>query len=512
MADYAKLPAKPIAYRVTGAHPRPERQPRKGNDVSKTPYASSERGLAYTKNFQSSSTKAASDRHAREASDSSVLRGVEEGSSAESLWAVWDHADSSWDDAFESGTLAYDKLRSTDDYRSLGLAALICGRLEAYRHNLPEAEAFLSEAFGRFVWASDSYGIVVTEAHMAIVQIARGNVEQALRFSATPWASTVSLTSSDAELLHNIAAQAHWAAADINGALLHLAQAYKLSANISARRRATVTANLSVALFDTGDYESALSLSREAWAFQQQSASSPSRSSCLFNIIACLIRLERLHDAKPYLEDASAFLTDCDGLGSLALHNLCEAFCRLGRYDDARRCIQKQRASHSKGSSWLDDRWLELSEALLTEAVGDPDGALRFCRDRVHDTRLPWTYRTTVGCMLARLAERRQSSAEVAKWNRFVAELTKENRLHAIVAKNFRQPASPAPTTPLTEQELACLALSARGQTSTDIALKMGIKPRTVNFHFSNVLKKLHATNRHEAIAKAISANLIANA
>lgn len=439
----------------------------------------------------------------------SDLRGVQKGGSAEALWQVWDSADSSWDDAFDAGRLACNQLRSTDDHRSLGLAALICGRLEAYRHNLSEAEAFLSEALGRLVWAQDPYGIVVAEAHMAIVQIARGNIEQAVRFSAKPWASTVTLTSSDAELLHNITAQAHWAAGDTNGALLHLAKAYKLAAAGSIQRRATVTANLSAALFDTGDFESALSMAREAWAFQQQATAFSSRSFSLFNVIACLVRLERLGEVKPFLEDASRVLANNHRLPPMALHNLCEAFCRLGRPDEARLCIEKQRASLTQGSGACDDKWLELSQALLSEAVGEHDDALRFCRARVHDTSLPWAYRTTLGCMLARLARDRKSGADAAKWNRFVGELTRENRLHNIIAKNFRQPALGAPTTPLTEQELVCLSLSARGQTSTDIALKMGIKPRTVNFHISNVLKKLHATNRHEAIAKAVSANLI---
>ena len=61
----------------------------------------------------------------------------------------------------------------------------------------------------------------------------------------------------------------------------------------------------------------------------------------------------------------------------------------------------------------------------------------------------------------------------------------------------------------LTEQEMACLLLSARGQTSADIAHKLGIKPRTVNFHFTKVLRKLNAMNRQEAIAKAMSTKIL---
>ena len=478
----------------------------------KTPNSPAELNLESSPTSKLASIKSTSGRNACVTEpNASDLRGIQKGSSAEALWQVWDRADSSWEDAFEAGRLAYDQLRSSDDHRSLGLAALICGRLEAYRHELPKAEAFLSEALGRFVWAQDPYGTVVAEAHMAIVQVARGNIQQALRFSARPWASTVSLTPSDAELLHNITAQAYWAAADINGALLHLAKAYKLAAGGSMQRRATVTANLSAALFETGDFECALTMAREAWGFQKQSTPPLPRSMSLFNLIACLVRLERFEELNGYLEDASRVLADNDRLPPMALHNLCEAYCRLGRLDDARRCIEKQRASHTNGSTLCDDSLLELSRALLSEAVGEHDAALHFCRKRVHDSSLPWAYRTTLGCMLARLARRRNNNADAAKWNRFVTELTRQSRLHNVIARSFRQPASPTPTVPLTQQELLCLSLSAQGQTSTDIALKMGIKPRTVNFHFSNILRKLHATNRHEAIAKAISANLISD-
>jgi DNA-binding CsgD family transcriptional regulator len=59
------------------------------------------------------------------------------------------------------------------------------------------------------------------------------------------------------------------------------------------------------------------------------------------------------------------------------------------------------------------------------------------------------------------------------------------------------------------ERELKCLRLSASGQTSGDIGMKLGIKLRTVNFHFSKILRKLNAMNRQEAIAKAASANLL---
>jgi LuxR family transcriptional regulator, quorum-sensing system regulator LasR len=63
---------------------------------------------------------------------------------------------------------------------------------------------------------------------------------------------------------------------------------------------------------------------------------------------------------------------------------------------------------------------------------------------------------------------------------------------------------------PLSARERECLELCARGQTNGDIARKLAISERTVQFHFSNMLSKLEAANRQEAVALAVSAGIIA--
>ena len=62
---------------------------------------------------------------------------------------------------------------------------------------------------------------------------------------------------------------------------------------------------------------------------------------------------------------------------------------------------------------------------------------------------------------------------------------------------------------PLSERERQCLQMAAHGMTSADIGIKLGIVERTANFHFSNILSKLDALNRHEAIAKGMKLGLI---
>jgi DNA-binding CsgD family transcriptional regulator len=62
---------------------------------------------------------------------------------------------------------------------------------------------------------------------------------------------------------------------------------------------------------------------------------------------------------------------------------------------------------------------------------------------------------------------------------------------------------------PLSVRESQCLELAANGMTSVDIGIKLGIKPRTANFHFGNIVDKLGVLNRKEAIAMGIARGLI---
>lgn len=62
---------------------------------------------------------------------------------------------------------------------------------------------------------------------------------------------------------------------------------------------------------------------------------------------------------------------------------------------------------------------------------------------------------------------------------------------------------------PLSKRERQCLVMAANGLTSVEIAEKLGIAERTVTFHFCNVLTKLNALNRKEAVARAVAQGLI---
>jgi DNA-binding CsgD family transcriptional regulator len=57
---------------------------------------------------------------------------------------------------------------------------------------------------------------------------------------------------------------------------------------------------------------------------------------------------------------------------------------------------------------------------------------------------------------------------------------------------------------PLSKREKECLGLAARGLTTDEIALKLEIAGRTVQYHFDSIRGKLGAANRQEAIALAV--------
>jgi len=70
-----------------------------------------------------------------------------------------------------------------------------------------------------------------------------------------------------------------------------------------------------------------------------------------------------------------------------------------------------------------------------------------------------------------------------------------------------KQPATPHE--PLSSRERECITLAANGLTTKDISHKLDIRPRTVQFHFEKIYSKLHASNRQEAVARAVQTGIV---
>jgi len=80
--------------------------------------------------------------------------------------------------------------------------------------------------------------------------------------------------------------------------------------------------------------------------------------------------------------------------------------------------------------------------------------------------------------------------------------------LESLVAAGAPQPVS-EPASPLTARELEVLRMLAEGAANKTIAWKLGISEHTVKFHVAQILAKLNAGTRTEAVTLGIRQGLI---
>jgi len=90
------------------------------------------------------------------------------------------------------------------------------------------------------------------------------------------------------------------------------------------------------------------------------------------------------------------------------------------------------------------------------------------------------------------------------------------SRLYAIMNQfhlRFMDLASEPLTVPhvkLSAREKSVLLWASRGKSNNDIATILSISPKTVEFHFSSIFKKMGVNSRVLAVLKAINLRLIA--
>ena len=63
----------------------------------------------------------------------------------------------------------------------------------------------------------------------------------------------------------------------------------------------------------------------------------------------------------------------------------------------------------------------------------------------------------------------------------------------------------------LTARELECLTLTSRGLTTQEIGEELGLSPRTAKFHVENMMRKLEAKTRAQAVSIAARSLLLTN-
>jgi len=78
--------------------------------------------------------------------------------------------------------------------------------------------------------------------------------------------------------------------------------------------------------------------------------------------------------------------------------------------------------------------------------------------------------------------------------------------------KYASQTGGPPEKSPLSDREVDVLKLIAAGRSNRDIASSLSLSENTVKFHIKNILQKLSAANRIEAVTYAIQHGIIAPA
>jgi two-component system, NarL family, response regulator LiaR len=89
-----------------------------------------------------------------------------------------------------------------------------------------------------------------------------------------------------------------------------------------------------------------------------------------------------------------------------------------------------------------------------------------------------------------------------------VGQTTLSPDVAQVIVHAAGQPA--APVFDLTERERVVLTLMAEGLTNTQIAGKLTVSPSTIKSHVSNILSKLGAASRTEAVTLALRQGLVA--
>ncbi len=430
---------------------------------------------------------------------------------------AWDHASPFRDAVFDDAMRIRTALRDTTSHHAYGWAALTCGRIAAHRQQIDLAEILLTEALGRFYFVNDKYGEALAVSHLALPHIFRRNLDHALELALKPLSSNISFSDEDKFLLHSVTTQCYWAREESHSAIMHLMKAYDLVKNTDDfNRNSAVLGNIGAVLVTLGEWDLALFASTEAWRLQFDHGRDRRELQLahLSNIVLVNCRLENYAAAIRHAEILLGYLTTRTDPASWSLYeNVADAFAFCGQVEKAQYCLDRARilkqnnilTPFSKAAS-------QVSEAILLEAKQDYHAATALAKeilDQPVATVMHSNYRSAA-MVLSRSYAALGRNAESAKWKKFAAETGRDKLLGNILSNQLRASLKvEQPVDPLTEQELNCLSLSAHGQTSADIALKLDIKTRTVNFHFTNILRKLNAMNRQEAIAKASDANLL---
>lgn len=429
---------------------------------------------------------------------------------------AWDSASTSREESFDESIKIRTALRDSASHQTYGWAALTSGRISAYRGDVDLAEVLLTEALGRFYLVGDAYGEGMAVSHLSITQISRQNLDRALEFVLKPLSSSIPFLAQDRILLHNCAAQCYWAREESHHAIAHSLKSLELARDIDDSERSSVAlGNIGAVLMSLGEWDLSLAVSLKAWELQLANSTDRKKHqpTQLANVVLLNCLLGNHKKALSYADQLFEYATAArEPAAWLYFLPLVDAYSLDGQSEKAAACLARAQAIGETNKTAFASAHLMVAEAMLLASQSNHRSAITLA-EQVLAQPVEVVRRAAHLCaalLLARSYSALGRRVESMKWKEWANRLRYENPLGSLLAIQIRANLCVEPLVkPLTDKELACLSLSAHGQTSADIALKLGIKTRTVNFHFANVLRKLNAMNRQEAIAKAVGANLL---
>ncbi|WP_343253309.1 helix-turn-helix transcriptional regulator [Ligaoa zhengdingensis] len=183
------------------------------------------------------------------------------------------------------------------------------------------------------------------------------------------------------------------------------------------------------------------------------------------------------------------------------------AYIALGRYRDAATLLESVTLMLERGFRPLDTADCLANSAIACELLGSSSLAMEKLERALELTR-PYGYIRVfadLGGQMLRLLERLRGSHRAG--DPYLAAICAATEQFAQLRPALYAPPAQAEAAPLaeglTQAELGVLRLIGEGRTNNEVAAAMQIKLTTVKFHMKNIMGKLGAKNRTEAVSIA---------
>lgn len=222
--------------------------------------------------------------------------------------------------------------------------------------------------------------------------------------------------------------------------------------------------------------------------------------------------------------EAGLALADRTGYTVWAIHRLLpilgEAYAQAGDLDGLVRVSRRLRADSERLGHKLGLAWAAAGEAVVEWRSGDLERSARLLREAAEELdAIPFKadaarLRRQLAARLRDLGRREEALVELRAVHEVFARLGAQRELEKTREQlrelGARPPARSAPSGAegLTERELEIVRLAVEGKSNKAIGKALGISPRTVGTHLSNVFRKLEVGSRGE-LAEAVRRGLL---